>query len=101
MPRSSRSYRLGDASAVCAIAIVVLTAVPEAARSSQQVPVFRGGVDLVNMGVTVTDRKGSLVTDLTPDDFEVYEDGHKQTIRYFSAGLASGPGDPPMHLGLL
>ena len=93
MPRSSGSYRLGDASAVFAIAIFALAAVPEAVRSPQQVPVFRGGVDLVNVGATVTDKKGSLLTDLTPDDFEIYEDGHKQTIRYFSAGLASGPFD--------
>ena len=31
---------------------------------AQQAPSFRAGVDLVNLGVTVTDRKGSLVTDL-------------------------------------
>src|SRR5438270_5818299 len=101
MPRSSPSYRLDEASAVFAMAMIAFAAVPEATRSAQQVPVFRGGIDLVNVGVTVTDKKGSLVTDLTPDDFEIYEDGHKQTIRYFSAGLVSGPGDPAMHLGLL
>ena len=49
-------------------------------------PVFRAGVDLVNLGVTVTDRKGNLVTDLTADDFEILEDGQTQTIRYFAAG---------------
>jgi Ca-activated chloride channel family protein len=68
--------------------------------SAQQVPVFRAGIDLVNIGVTVTERKGSLVTDLTADDFEVYEDGRRQTIRYFATGGADAPG-PEMHLGLL
>jgi VWFA-related protein len=67
-----------------------------------QVPAFRAGVDLVNLGVTVTDRKGGLVTDLKVEDFEITEDGRKQTVRYFSAG--DGPPDAPklaMHLGLL
>jgi Ca-activated chloride channel family protein len=68
-------------------------------------PVFKTGVDLVNVGVTVTDRKGSLVTSLAGDDFEVYEDGKKQSIRYFAAGDAgsdkAGDGSPEMHLGLL
>jgi Ca-activated chloride channel family protein len=69
-------------------------------RGAQQVPVFRGGVDLVNLGVTVTDKKGNLVTDLTADDFEIYEDGKKQAIRFFSLGL-SDAGNPETHLGLL
>ena len=37
-------------------------------------------------GVTVTDRKGKLVTDLTQDDFEILEDGKPQTIQYFARG---------------
>src|SRR5262249_20896618 len=36
---------------------------------AQQVPVFRGGVDLVHIGVTVIDRKGNLVTGLKAEDF--------------------------------
>ena len=67
-------------------------------RATAQGPSFRSRVDLVNLGVTVTDRRGSLVTDLTPDDLEIYEDGKKQTIRYFTAG--AGPG-PALHLGLM
>jgi VWFA-related protein len=65
-------------------------------------PAFRGGVDLVQMGVTVTDRRGQLVTDLAAEDFEVYEDGVRQTIRYFTAG--EGAGDRPLldlHVGVL
>src|SRR5712692_3942803 len=46
--------------------------------AGQQVPVFRTGIDLVNFGVTVTDKKGNLVTDLTAEDFDVAEDGRKQ-----------------------
>jgi VWFA-related protein len=71
--------------------------------SAQQVSVFRAGIELVNLGVTVADKKGSLVADLKAGDFEIYEDGKKQTIRYFAAG---DPVDrdlrgPEMHLGLL
>ncbi|MGE5245823.1 MAG: VWA domain-containing protein [Betaproteobacteria bacterium] len=71
-----------------------------AAPSAQQIPVFKGGIDLVNLGVTVVDRKGDLVSDLTADDFEVLEDGQKQTIRYFAPG-GPGSGRPEIHVGVL
>lgn len=48
--------------------------------------VFRAGVDLVTFGVTITDRKGTLVTDLTKDDFVLLEDGVPQKVDYFSPG---------------
>src|SRR5262249_10975899 len=62
-------------------------------------PTFRSGIDLVTFSVTVTDRKGNLVTDLTAADFDVYEDGRKQAISSFAAG----EGEPKieLHLGLL
>ena len=68
-------------------------------RASGQDQAFRSRVDLVNVGVTVTDRKGALVADLTADDFELYEDGRKQTVQYFAAG--DGETAPAMHLGLM
>jgi Ca-activated chloride channel family protein len=68
---------------------------------SGQVP-FRSRVDVVNVGVTVSDRKGNLVTDLAEGDFEIFEDGRKQTIRYFATGSPAGDAaSPPLHLGLL
>jgi Ca-activated chloride channel family protein len=83
-------------------AMVTTAAAPLAVAllAAQQVPLFRAGVDLVNIGVTVTDKKGNLVTDLAAEDFEIVEDGAKQTIRYFTAGTAADQG-PEMHLGLL
>jgi Ca-activated chloride channel family protein len=80
--------------ALCASAVT-------SARPPQQVPVFRGGVDLVNTSVTVTDRRGKLVTDLTADDFEIREDGRLQTIRYFSMGAETSGSAPELHLGVL
>jgi Ca-activated chloride channel family protein len=84
------------------MSLVILLTVVSAVAHTQQVPVFRAGIDIVNLGVTVTDRKGNLLTDLHVEDFEIAEDGRKQTVRYFSAGDPVS-GEPPlaMHLGLL
>ncbi len=39
---------------------------------------------LVQVDVTVTDRKGNVVKDLKPEDFEIFENGEKQEISNFS-----------------
>ena len=62
---------------------------------------FKTGVDIVNIGAVVTDSKGYLVTNLVPDDFELYENGRKQTISYFSRGDDDAATQPELHLGLL
>lgn len=66
--------------------------------SAGQTSVFRAGVDLVTVGATVSDRRGNLVTGLTADDFELFEDGHRQQVRHFGG---EGAWSLPMHLGLL
>ena len=73
---------------------IVISAIVEA----QQPATFRSGVDLVNFGVTVTDKRGNLAADLTAEDFEVTEDGMRQTVKYFAAGDRVGT---ELHLGLL
>jgi Ca-activated chloride channel family protein len=45
---------------------------------------FRAGVEIVSLNVTVTDGSGRYVTDLDESQFEVYEDGARQTINFFS-----------------
>jgi Ca-activated chloride channel homolog len=45
---------------------------------------FRSGIELVSLNVTVTDG-AKYVTGLSQDDFEVFEDGAKQTLSFFSA----------------
>jgi Ca-activated chloride channel family protein len=48
-----------------------------------QVP-FRAGVDVVSLNVTVTDGTARYITDLTQDDFNVFEDGVKQDVTFFN-----------------
>jgi len=48
---------------------------------------------LVDVDLVAYDKKGRPVTNLKPDDFEIYENGRKQTIEFFSqAGSALTPG---------
>lgn len=88
------------AGTVAWLALSLILSLGALARGGQRPPEFRAGIDLVNIGVTVTDKKGHLVTDLTAADFEVLEDGKRQVVRYFAAGDGNGPG-PVLHLGLL
>jgi Ca-activated chloride channel homolog len=75
----------------------LLVLLPVCALAAQQAT-FRGGVELVNVGVTVTDRKGHLVSTLTRDDFEVLEDGRSQSVRYFAGSAEPAP---DLHLGVV
>ena len=45
---------------------------------------FRGSVTTVEIPVTVTDSNNRLITGLTRDDFEVFEDGDPEPITQFS-----------------
>jgi VWFA-related protein len=66
-----------------------------ATQASPQRPRFRAGVDLVPLDVSVIDRKGRPVTDLTQADFEIFEDGVRQDIKSFAAtALAPEPPSP-------
>jgi Ca-activated chloride channel family protein len=53
-------------------------------RPAPQGPSFRAGVELVSLNVTVTEG-ARYVTDLTQDDFSVFEDGVKQDVTFFNA----------------
>jgi len=39
---------------------------------------------LIQVDVTVTDRKGNIVTDLKPEEIEIFENGEKQDVTHFS-----------------
>jgi Ca-activated chloride channel family protein len=53
-------------------------------------------VQVVNVPVSVLDRRGHLVIDLAQRDFELYEDGKPQSIKYFFRGSR-----PPLRIGLI
>jgi Ca-activated chloride channel family protein len=69
--------RTGIVTAATACALV--TSVGLAAQQGK----FRAGIELVSLSVTVTDGP-KYVTGLEEDDFDVFEDGTKQTISFFS-----------------
>ncbi|HEY8537043.1 MAG TPA: VWA domain-containing protein [Vicinamibacterales bacterium] len=70
-----RPWRLLPAAMLAATAVSVLAA---------QQPSFRAGVELVSLNVTVSDPSGRFITDLDQSAFEVYEDGVRQDISFFS-----------------
>jgi VWFA-related protein len=57
---------------------------------------IRVEVNLVNLFATVRDKHKAIVTGLTKDDFQVFEDGQPQEITYFSA-----ESNLPITLGVL
>ncbi|MGE3277387.1 MAG: VWA domain-containing protein [Vicinamibacterales bacterium] len=56
----------------------------QAAPAPQEPQVFRAGVDVVSLNVTVVDPSGRYVTDLGESDFSVFEDGVKQDLIFFN-----------------
>ncbi len=82
------------------VLLLGLTLVGVAAPLGAQ-PVFRSGIDLAHFGVTVLDKRGNLVPDLTADDFEVHEEGEEQVVTYFTYGVEADASAMPLHLGLL
>lgn len=79
--------RLGLAAVIAAGCATVLAAQGQRIRS---------GVELVSLNVTVTEGGGGkYLTDLTEAEFEVYEDGAKQKVTFFSRTLQ------PISLALL
>jgi Ca-activated chloride channel family protein len=77
----------------CAAVVLGLAAT---AGGSQQT--FRTATDVVLLPVTVLGRGNTLVRGLTQADFEVFEDGKRQTLTFFGEGAAA---TVPVHLGLL
>ncbi len=88
-PRALRSYLM------CALALAMV------ATPVQAQPVFRSGVDLVHLGVTVVGKDGQLVSGLRAEDFVIQEEGREQGITYFSRGLDSDLETAPLHIGVL
>lgn len=63
----------------------VKSPVPNAEQKPEMEEVLKIETNLVPLRVTVTDQLGKAVTELKKQDFNIYEDGVKQAIDYFSA----------------
>jgi Ca-activated chloride channel family protein len=53
-------------------------------RQPPQSPAFRAAIDIVSLNVTVTDGASRYVTDLEEPDFQIYEDGVRQEVSFFT-----------------
>ena len=87
--KASASRRVRQAIVVATIAAALPIAVLAGQTPAQpppqapQVP-FRAGVDVVSLNVTVTDGTSRYITDLAAEEFNVFEDGVKQDVTFFS-----------------
>lgn len=88
----SLSLRRGLAAGLAAWALAWAVSGHAAAPPQTQTPAkpaqggeaFRSGIDLVSLNTTVTDGSNRFITDLSADDFAIYEDGVKQDVGFFS-----------------
>ena len=62
----------------------------------QSVETFKVGVDIVQLFFNVKDKHGALIPNLNKENFDLFEDGQAQTIKYFKA-----ESDLPLTLGIL
>ena len=90
---SSAFFRSFQFALIC---IVVFATVGTPSHVIAQRPTFSIDVKVVNVLATVRDSEGHLISDLSKDDFLLYEDGRPQVIKYFSKAS-----DAPLSLGLL
>jgi Ca-activated chloride channel family protein len=93
----SRSRRSGWSRVCLATALLALLGGPpglawllargapiQPSAAPPQLPAFRAGIDIVSLTVTVSDSAGRYVTDLSADQFHVFEDGNAQDIAFFN-----------------
>lgn len=71
-------------------------AAPSTGGSTSKSDNIRVNVQVVNVPVTVLDKRGTPVIDLAKKDFRIYENGQLQTIKYFVQQPA-----PPLRIGLI
>jgi Ca-activated chloride channel family protein len=70
----------------CLIPVVVLAFRPKVSLAQEPQPEFRVTVNMVQLNVAVTDKKGNYVTGLKPENFEILEDGIREKIATFGEG---------------
>src|SRR4051812_370852 len=76
--------------AVATVAVWGIASLLAMAQEPQAPPVFRAGTNIVRVDATVVDRNGNPASSLTAEDFEIREDGVRQTISSFKFVMADG-----------
>ena len=64
--------------------------------SQQPTETLKVNVNVVQLFFNVKDKHGALIPNMTKDDFDIFEDGQKQTIKYFTPET-----NLPLTLGIL
>jgi VWFA-related protein len=105
--------KLTPLSAVCAFALILTLPVTTLAQNPSSAPqapasgdqnsdqeqtleTLKVNVEVVQLFFNVKDKHGALIPSLTKTDFDIFEDGKPQTIKYFKA-----ESDLPLTLGIL
>jgi Ca-activated chloride channel family protein len=76
--------------ALSGVALSIVTSFALAARGQEppvQEPGFRSRVETVPVYATVLDRYGEIVRNIQRDEFDVYDEGRRQELTTFQAGL--------------
>ena len=81
--------------AILAVGVVLGAVVTGPEPLGAQSGVYKSGVELVPLTVTVTDRAGRYVPNLTADDFAIFDEGKRQVISHFAASHV------PVDVGIL
>jgi VWFA-related protein len=76
--------------------IPVAGAWAQSKEKEDELPTFKSQVNVVNLFFNVKDKHGALVPNLKKDDFQVFEDGKPQTVKYFTAET-----NQPLTLGIM
>ena len=75
--------RLMAAPALAALLAAAIVTHAQEPRAASEYTLFRAGIELVTLHVTVTDKSRAYVTDLNPTDFAVFENGRRQEVAFF------------------
>ena len=96
--KPGRVPRIGPAWWLCAVQCTSLAGLLCLPASAQDPPATTLRVDaqLVNLFVNVTDKKGRPISDMTIEEFKVFEDGKRQELTHFTRET-----DRPLTLALL
>jgi VWFA-related protein len=78
------------------LAASVATPFTTSAAQEPRLPEFRADVRVIRLDVSVVDKAGRPVPNLSPEDFTVLEDGQRMELTYFEAvsaqaGVSTGP----------